>query len=63
MGISNENLFQAWSEFRKGKRKRKDVQIFERNLEDNLFELYRTLRDKTYEHGSYQSFYVHDPNF
>lgn len=59
--ISVENLFQAWSEFRKGKRKRKDVQIFERNLEDNLFELYQSLKDKSYRHGNYQSFYVQDP--
>jgi len=55
------NLFQAWVEFRKGKRKRADVQIFERNLEDNLFELHRQLKNKTYKHGNYQSFFVHDP--
>lgn len=58
---SLKNLFQAWSEFRKGKRKRKDVQIFERQLEDNLFELQEKLKTKTYQHGKYQSFYVHDP--
>lgn len=56
-----ENLFQAWREFRKGKAKRLDVQIFERNLEDNLFELHQRLKSKTYRHGSYKSFYVHDP--
>lgn len=59
--ISVENLFQAWGEFRKGKRKRKDVQVFERDLEDNLFNLHQTLKDKTYQHGSYKSFYVYDP--
>ena len=58
---SVENLFQAWSEFKAGKRKRKDVQVFERYLEDNLFELYHVLKNKTYRHGKYQSFYVHDP--
>lgn len=58
---SIENLFQAWNEFRKGKRKRIDVQNFERNLEDNLFKLYDELKTKSYRHGSYQSFYVHDP--
>lgn len=56
-----ENLFQAWDEFRKDKRKKKDVQVFERNLEDNLSELYDKLRSKTYRHGNYQSFYVQDP--
>jgi len=59
--ISIENLFQAWSEFRKGKAKRFDVQTFDRNLEDNLFGLHQKLKSKTYKHGSYQSFYVHDP--
>ena len=58
---SIENLFQAWSEFKKGKRQRADVQIFERNLEDNLFELHERLKSKTYRHGTYQSFFVHDP--
>lgn len=56
-----ENLFQAWDEFKKGKRKRKDVQIFERNLEDNLFDLHLSLKEKTYRHGKYDSFYVQDP--
>lgn len=56
-----ENLFQAWKEFRKGKKKRKDLQIFERYLEDNLFGLQKELQIKTYRHGGYQEFYVHDP--
>ncbi len=58
---SIDNLFQAWSEFKKGKRKRADVQIFERNLEDNLFKLHDDLKNKTYKHGEYRSFFVHDP--
>nr|AQS34447.1 hypothetical protein [uncultured bacterium] len=59
--ISIENLFQAWNEFKKGKRAKKDVQIFARYLEDNLFELYFKLKSRTYRHGVYHSFYVHDP--
>ncbi len=59
--IAIDNLFQAWSEFKTGKRKRKDVQLFERHLEDNLFDLYLKLRDKTYRHGDYHAFYVQDP--
>ena len=59
--ISIENLFQVWSEFKKGKRKRKDVQIFERNLENNLFRLHYKLGDKSYNHGKYQAFFIHDP--
>lgn len=56
-----DNLFQAWSEFRRGKGKKRDVQVFERNLEDNLFRLQENLKNKTYRHGGYQEFYVHDP--
>lgn len=59
--VSIENLFQAWEEFRKGKRKKKDVQSFERHLEDNLFELHQNLRNKTYQHGTYNEFHVNDP--
>ena len=58
---SIENLFQAWDEFKKGKRGKKDVQTFEGRLEDNLFKLHWELKNKTYRHGSYQEFYVHDP--
>jgi len=59
--ITLENLFQAWGEFAKGKRKKADVGLFERSLEDNLFTLYKSLKNKTYKHGGYEAFYVHDP--
>lgn len=59
--ITLENIFNAWIEFRKGKRGKEDVQLFERNLEDNIFQLYFELKNKTYRHSSYQSFYVNDP--
>ena len=59
--ITIENLFQAWNEFKKEKRNKKDVQRFERHLEDNLFDLYSELKKKTYIHGTYQDFYVTDP--
>ncbi|MEK7565090.1 MAG: reverse transcriptase domain-containing protein [Patescibacteria group bacterium] len=54
-------MFLAWREFKKGKRKRLDVQEFEFNLEDNLFQLHNELKDKTYQHGRYIPFYVTDP--
>ncbi|MCX6809817.1 MAG: reverse transcriptase/maturase family protein [Candidatus Berkelbacteria bacterium] len=59
--ISLENLLLAWREFRRGKRNKPDVQIFERNLEDNLFALHQELEEKTYRHGDYTSFYIRDP--
>ncbi|OGH21140.1 MAG: hypothetical protein A3J18_00470 [Candidatus Levybacteria bacterium RIFCSPLOWO2_02_FULL_40_18] len=59
--IQIENLFQAFSEFKKGKKKRLDLQVFERNLEDNLFSLHLSLKNKTYQHGKYEEFFVNDP--
>lgn len=58
---SLENLFLAWREFRRGKRNKSDVQQFEFNLEDNLFQLHRELSAKTYRHFHYTSFYTKDP--
>ena len=59
--ISLENLFASWKEFRKGKRKKFDIQIFERNLEDELFKLCTDLKSKTYHHSNYTSFHITDP--
>ncbi len=59
--IEPENLFSAWDEFKKGKGRKLDVLRFEKNLEQNIFQLHRDLRDKTYKHGDYTSFYIRDP--
>jgi len=59
--ISIENLFLAWREFCRGKRKRLDVQQFEFNLEDNLFQLQQELNNKIYQHFHYTPFYIQDP--
>lgn len=59
--ISLENLFLAWDEFKKGKRKKKDVQEFEYNLEDNIFKLHEELKTKFYRHSNYTSFNICDP--
>ncbi len=56
-----DNIFLAWEQFLKGKKHKADVLLFERFLEDNLFELYFSLKNKTYKHGDYKSFYVRDP--
>lgn len=59
--VSIENLFSAWNEFKKGKRKKLDVQMFEYELEDNLFRLNWLLQAERYEHGGYQKFSINDP--
>ena len=59
--ISVENLCLAWQEFVIGKKKKEDVQMFARNLMDNIVELHTDLVNKTYRHGGYESFFVTDP--
>lgn len=59
--ISIENLFLAWKEFLRGKRKKPEVQHFEFNLEDNLFQLHRDLMARNYEPLPYKDFHVNDP--
>src|SRR3989338_2461662 len=59
--ISLENLLEAWKEFVRGKRSRKDVQEFERDLMTNLIALHRELAAKKYSHSAYQHFKIADP--
>lgn len=59
--ISLENLLAAWEEFVNGKRGRKDVQWFGRNLMANVISLHNELVSKTYEHSPYQAFSISDP--
>lgn len=59
--ISLENLFAAWREFRRGKRSKPDVQVFERHVEDGLFALHDDLMTGAYRHGPYKQFHIFDP--
>jgi RNA-directed DNA polymerase len=59
--ISVENLLEAWKEFIRDKRKRLDVQEFQRNLMSNIFSLHHDLKNKAYIHGGYEAFKVNDP--
>jgi len=59
--ISIENLLLAWQNFVRGKRNKKDVQEFQLHLMDNVLDLHKDLKNKTYKHGSYESFSICDP--
>ena len=37
--------------------------LFERNLEDNIFQLHQELSTKTYSHQPYHTFHIWDPKF
>ena len=58
LGLENT---EAWQEFLCGKRNRKDVQEFERNLMTNIIALHNDLSTKTYTHSLYQHFKITDP--
>ena len=59
---ATSSVFDAWYQFKKGKRKRKDIQEFERFLEYNLFKLQDQLQQTlSYKHDSYTPFVIHDP--
>lgn len=59
--ISLDNLLTAWNEFARGKRNKADVQLFERDLMDNLMALHEELKAETYRHGGYHEFKINDP--
>lgn len=59
--ISTENLFAAWDTFKRDKRNKPDVAEFGMDVERELFQLARELRDKTYRPGDYHQFWIHDP--
>ena len=54
-------MLEAWKEFLKGKKKRKDVQEFERDLMGNIISLNRDLSSMTYAHLEYEFFRIYDP--
>ncbi len=54
-------MLEAWREFIKGKRGKKDVQEFGLRLMDNVFSLQADLANLSYKHGGYQAFKINDP--
>jgi len=59
--VSIDNLLCSWQEFVRGKRNKKDVQVFSFRLMDNILDLHHDLINHTYRYGGYQQFKIHDP--
>ena len=59
--ITVSNLLLAWEEFLTGKKKRRDVVVFQGRLMNNILSLYHDLKEKSYQHGGYQAFKISDP--
>jgi len=58
MNISIHNIWHCWKLFRKGKSDTKELQDFEYELEENLFQLHGNLNRRIYKHGLYCKFTV-----
>ncbi|MFS8158882.1 MAG: reverse transcriptase domain-containing protein [Candidatus Roizmanbacteria bacterium] len=59
--ITVEQLFLAWDTFKLGKKSREDVRLFERYLENNIFNLHYSLKSQSYTHDRYEDFFINDP--
>lgn len=58
--VSFDNLLLAYRKARKGKRSREEVARFDLKLEQVLFQLQDSLRDKTYRPGNYRIFTLYE---
>lgn len=59
--LTYENLMKAHKQSRKGKTTRENIIKFEMKKEEYLLWLYKALKDQTYRHGKYKTFYVKEP--
>lgn len=59
--LSYENLMEAHKKSRKGKGYRDEVIKFNLKQEDYIKWLYAVLKNGTYKHGGYQTFYIKEP--
>ena len=59
--LTYEKLMEAHIKSRKGKGLRKEIILFNLKQEEYILWLLEELRNKTYKHGGYTSFYVTEP--
>lgn len=59
--LTYENLMKAHLQSRKGKGYRKEIILFNLKQEEYIMWLYENLKDKTYKHGGYTTFYITEP--
>lgn len=55
------NLYEAYNNARKGKRKSHNVNLFERNLGANIYKLCQELQNRTYKPLPYRHFTINEP--
>ena len=58
--LSLKNIWKSWFDFKKGKKKTAELNIFEYYLEANIFKLFQELNNRSYQYGEYRKFVVAD---
>lgn len=61
LAFTKENLYASYMEARKGKRSKVGTYLFEKNIGENLNNLYEELRDCSYTPREYRTFVVYEP--
>ncbi len=59
--VSFEKLLKAHRKSRCGKREKREIIIFELNLENELLRIEKELKNGTYKHGKYKEFKIYEP--
>lgn len=59
--VSFEKLLKAHKKARRGKRQKREIILFELNLESELLRLEKELKCETYKHGKYKEFKIYEP--
>lgn len=59
--VSFEKLLKAHKKSRCGKREKREIILFELNLENELLRIERELKHGTYKHGKYKEFEIYEP--
>lgn len=59
--VSFKNLLEAHKKARRGKREKKEVILFELNLESEILKIEKDLREGKYKSGEYKTFKIYEP--
>ena len=59
--VSFEKLLKAHKKARCGKREKREVIVFELNLESEILRIETALKNGTYKHGKYKEFKIYEP--
>src|SRR5574344_482963 len=59
--LTFENVLEAQKRAKKGKGMKREILLYEVDLETNLINLYEKLENQNYKQGKYREFYVYEP--